>query len=68
MAAQVPGLIDGKASKIGSSGSAELESMRSIAEAYKERSLAKLIVTMEKYPKELKVLSLLALLVQMCKY
>jgi len=28
--------------------------MRAIAEAYKERSLAKLILTMAKYPKELK--------------
>jgi hypothetical protein len=28
--------------------------MRAIAEAYKERSLAKLVVTMQKFPKELK--------------
>mmetsp|Transcript_30689 Transcript_30689/g.44869 ORF Transcript_30689/g.44869 Transcript_30689/m.44869 type:complete len:437 (-) Transcript_30689:323-1633(-) len=49
---EVPGLIDNKASKVGSS--TELESMRAIAEAYKERSLAKLILTMAKYPKELK--------------
>eukprot|EP00802_Teleaulax_amphioxeia_P010979 Tamp_11009.p1 GENE.Tamp_11009~~Tamp_11009.p1 ORF type:complete len:474 (-),score=147.10 Tamp_11009:545-1849(-) len=49
---EVPALIDSKASKIGSSS--ELESMRAIAEAYKERSLAKLVVTMQKFPKELK--------------
>ena len=51
---EVPSLIDGRVSKIGSSPSSQLESMRAIAEAYKERSLAKLIVTMAKYPKELK--------------
>jgi 26S proteasome regulatory subunit N6 len=49
---EVPGLIDGKASKTGTLD--ELEAMRAIAEAYKERSLAKLIETMAKYPKELK--------------
>ena len=50
---EVPGIIDGRASKIGATNS-DLESMRAIAEAYKERSLAKLIETMARYPKELK--------------
>lgn len=49
---EVPGLIDGKASKTGTVD--ELEAMRALAQAYKERSLAKLIETMAKYPKELK--------------